>query len=49
MASSEYVADGEQVARLIPWRNTPASVRRALVLAAVPGFLLTGTEVRRWR
>jgi hypothetical protein len=32
----------------IPWRNITASVRRALVLAAVLGPLLTGTEVRRW-
>jgi hypothetical protein len=34
---------------LIPWRNNTGSVRRALVLAAVLGFLLTGTEVWRWR
>jgi hypothetical protein len=34
---------------LIPWRNITASVRRALVLAAVLKLLLTGTEVWRWR
>ncbi|MFZ0873840.1 MAG: hypothetical protein WAN20_04765 [Pseudonocardiaceae bacterium] len=34
---------------LTSWRNITASVRRALVLAAILGLLLTGTEVRRWR
>ncbi len=34
---------------LIPWRNITASVRRALVLAAILGLPLTGTEVQRWR
>jgi hypothetical protein len=29
---------------LIPWRNITASLRRALVLTAILGLLLTGTE-----
>ncbi|HEX5144499.1 MAG TPA: hypothetical protein VFW21_11595 [Mycobacterium sp.] len=33
----------------IPWRHITVSARRALVLAAVFGLLLTGTEVQRWR
>jgi hypothetical protein len=32
---------------VIPQHNITASIRPALVLAAVPGLLLTGTEVPR--
>jgi hypothetical protein len=33
---------------LIPWRNIIVSARRALVLPAVFGLPLTGSEVQRW-
>ncbi len=34
---------------LISWRHIAVSARRVLVLAAVFGLLLTGTEVQRWQ
>jgi hypothetical protein len=44
--SPSFVTDS---VALIPWRDITVSARCSLVLVAVPGFLLTGTEVHSCR